>query len=420
MGFTLFYPTYGISELPLHNILRLHNILTHIFGVSKKVKRKLQISHNWILSLQCLQISLLICVFYLVFCFSISNSIASVANTTAEADRFLKQLLGAEHRGMGGSFVGATSGANALGNNPAGISVTKGDRFVIHMTRFPRTIALISKPNFNANYEDYSQYEQRASGVETLNWAFPIGKFGTIGFALSTAHEGNFRRVSHQGKALNNFPENNLAVGLGYGLNYFGSTVVGFDAKWLRSKVTDVLGVEHFGRGYAYNIGLIQRFGDAIQVGLVVRNLSNGLSFVDPTIPDKIRRDVIAGITYQREIANTALRLGLDLHPPFSDGMRVNLGAEFWFHDRIGGRIGYLRDIEKRYASVFLLEDATLEMEERNWKAEGLCLGFGVRFGNIILNAAYIPQFMPTVSEDERIQIAQGSAVYTFSIGQDF
>lgn len=384
------------------------------------MKRNLRSSLSWIQSLQYLKISLLICLFYLVSCFYVSNGTVAVANTTAEADRFLKQLLGAEHRGMGGSFVGATSGANALGNNPAGIGVAKGDQFVIHMARFPRTVALLSKPNFNANYEDYSQYEQRAAGIETLNCAFPIGRFGTIGFALSTAHEGSFRRVDHEGKALNSFPKNNLAIGLGYGVNCFRGTFIGFDAKWLRSKVTDPSETEHFGRGYVYDIGLIQKIGNALQAGIVLRNLSNGLSFVDPVIPDKIRRDLIAGITYQREFSNVSLRLGFDLHPPFSDGVRANLGAEVWFRDRIGGRIGYLRDTEKRYASVFLLEDATFEMEERNWKAEGLCFGLGARFGNITLNAAYTPQFKPSVSEDERIHIVQGTAVYTFSIGQDF
>jgi hypothetical protein len=384
------------------------------------VKRKLDFLQNWIISPQRLQILLLILVFYLFLCFSISVGIASEVNTTAESDGFLKQLLGAEHRGMGGSFVGSSGGANALGNNPAGISAARGDRFVIQMTRFPRTIVLLSKPNFNADYEDYRRYEQRASGIETLNWAFPMGKFGTMGVALSTAHEGPFRRVNHQGKALNNFPENNLAIGLGYGINCFGGTVVGFDAKWLRSKVTDTSGDEHFGRGYAYNVGLIQHFGDAIQVGIVVRNLSNGLSFVDPAIPDNIRRDVIAGVAYQREISNINVRLGLDVHPPFSDGVRTNLGVEVWYRDRIGGRIGYLRDTEKRYASVILLEDNTFEMEERTWKTAGLCLGFGVRVANITLNAAYTPQFKPTASENERIHIVQGTSVYTFSIGQDF
>lgn len=344
----------------------------------------------------------------------------SAVDNTSDADRFLKQLMGAEHRGMGGSFVGANDGANALGNNPAGINTAKGDRFVIHMTRFPHSIALLSKQNYIENYEDYSRYEQTAYGIETLNWAFPTGKFGTFGLAFSLAHEGDFRRVNHQGIAINSFPENNLAIGFGYGLNFFKGTMVGFDAKWLRSKVSDITGTEHLGRGYAYNVGMIQQFGEAIQIGFVVRNLSNGLSFVDPTIPDKINREVIAGITYQRHISNVDLRLGLDFHPSFSDSIRTNLGAEIWYQDRIGGRIGYLRDIEERYASVYLLEDDALEMDERKWEAQGICLGIGIRTGNITLNAAYTPQFKPTVSDDERIHIVQGNAIYTFSVEQAF
>ena len=361
---------------------------------------------------------LIICVILIISV--ITSEAFSETNTTAEADRFLKQLLGAEYRGMGGSFVGATTGANALGNNPAGIMNAKGDRFVLHMTRFPRTIALLSKPNFNADYEDTIRFDQRASGIETLNWALPMGNFGTLGVAFSMAHTGPFRRVNHQGKALNNFLENNLAIGLGYGINCFGGTVVGFDARWLRSKITDASDTEHFGRGYAYNIGLIQHIGNTLQLGVVVRNLSNGLSFIDPAIPDKIHRDVIIGVNYQRDISIITTRIGVDIHPPFHDGICANIGVEIWYRDRIGGRIGYVRDTENRYTSVYLLDDLTFEMEERTWKAEGLCLGMGVRFGNIIINAAYTPQFEPTVSVDERIHIVQGTSIYSFSVGQDF
>ena len=367
-------------------------------------------SHNWVSTTQ----------FSLIFCFFVWSSVASAVNTTAAADRFLKHLLGAEHHGMGGSFVGATRGANALGSNPAGISVAEGNRFVIHATRFPRTIALLSKPNADATYQDYSQYERRATGVEMLNWAFPMGKFGNFGLALAFAHEGAFRRVNHEGKALNSSAENNLAIGLGYGLNLSGGTVVGFDAKWLRSKVADAAGREHLGHGYAYNIGIIQQLGDAIQVGVVMRNLSNGLSFSDATIPDAMQHALVAGVVYHRQVSDVALRLGLDVHPPFPDGIRANLGTEVWYRQRIGGRIGYLRDTEKRYAAVLLLEDTTFEIEERIWKAEGLCFGLGVRLGSLTLNAAYTPQFRPTVLEDERIHIVQGEAVYTFSIGQTF
>ncbi len=382
------------------------------------MNRKVNHHFKWTFPIPCKSIMLFLGIIHLIICLTIST--AAETHTTSDADRFLKQLHGADHRGMGGSFAGVTDGANALGNNPAGIITTDGDRFVIHMTRLPRTIAILSKQNFDKDYEDFSRFEQQASGIETLNWVFPIGKFGTIGTALSIAHEGSFRRVNHEGKALNNFPENNLAFGFGYGISFFRNTSVGFDAKWLRSKMTDTIGKEHIGRGYAYNFGLIQQFGKTIQTGVVIRNLSNGLSFVDPIIPNKINREVIAGFAYQRDFSKTMIRLGLDVHPPFTDGIQTNLGIEIWYNKRIGGRIGYLRDTEKRYASVYLLEDTDFEMEERIWKAEGLCLGMGVQFGNITFNAAYTPQFTPTVDVDERIHIVQGTSVYTFSIGQEF
>lgn len=356
----------------------------------------------------------------MVSLFSVLSSPTAMATTRASADGFLKQLLGAEHYGMGGSFAGATRGAHALGSNPAGISETTGNRFVIHATRFPHTIALLSKPNLNANYEDYSRYEQHSSGVETLNWAFPLGKFGALGLALAFEQAGAFRRVDYLGKALNSFPENNLALGLSYGVNLFGGTVVGVDTKWLRSKAIDTEGNENLGHGYAYNVGVIQQVGEAIQIGAVVQNLSNGLSFSAPSIPDTMERTVVTGIAYQREISDVALRFGLDAHPPFHDGIRINIGAEAWYRYRIGIRIGYLRDTQNRFTSVFLLQDTSFETEERLWKAEGLCFGIGFRFGNIILNAAYTPQFTPVVGDQERIHIVQGRAVYSFSIGQAF
>lgn len=356
-----------------------------------------------------------------IFLYSVVPAVfASETRTPAKADIFLKQLLGAEYRGMGGSFVGLTDGADALGNNPAGISIDSGNRFSLHMVRFPRTIVLLSKPNFDDNYEDYSQYEQIASGIETLNWVFPTGNFGALGLSISTAHEGSFRRVNHEGKALNNFPENNLAVGTSYGIKFLDSTYIGFDAKWIRSKITDESGIEHFGRGYTYNIGLIQRIGERFQFGVVVHNLSNGLSFTEPTIPDRIQRSISAGCVYKHDFSNASLSIGFDIHPPFNDGIRTNIGTEVWYLTRFGVRIGYIRDTDRRNASVSLLESTTVEMEERTWKAEGICLGLGVRIANWTLNAAYTPQYTPTVETDERIQIVQGGSVYTFSIGQSF
>ena len=358
--------------------------------------------------------------FCLIVYFSVLSSIAAAASTTAAADGFLKRLLSAEQHGMGGSFVGTSHGANALGSNPAGISASTGNRFVIHTTRFPRTIALLSKPNSDANYEDYSRYEQGAYGIETLNYALPMGKFGTVGLGLAFEQTGPFRRVDYSGKALNSFPQNNLALGFSYGLKVLGGTRVGVDTKWLRSKVADVDGREHLGHGYAYNVGISQHIGDRTLVGIVARNLSNGLSFSEPSIPDAMESTVVAGIAHQHQISDVTLLVGIDVHPPFRDGIRANVGGEVWYRQRVGARIGYLRHTEKRYGQVLRLADSLFEAEERLWKAEGFCLGFGVRFGSLTLNVAYTPQFRPVAVENERIHIAQGEAVYTFSIGRVF
>ena len=339
---------------------------------------------------------------------------------TSDADRFLKLMLGAEQRGMGGSFVATVAGAEAIGTNPAGIGINDDSRFGVHIARFPRAVDTVAKPNINNEYEDYSQYDHHASGIETLNWVFPFGKFGTLGVAVSAGHEGSFRRVSNEGKALNNFSKNNLATGVGYGLEFIEGTLIGIDAKWIRSKITDESGVEHFGRGYSYNVGLIQKIGQKLQVGFVLRNLSNGLSFADSTIPDQINRDVIFGVAYKHEIRDFSVRIGLDFHPPFADGIRTNVGTELWFRDRVVGRIGYLRDTDQRYLPVTTIADSSVEMEDRVWLAEGLCLGLGFRVGSFLINASHTPQFKPTVSNKERLHIVQGTSVYTFSIGQKF
>lgn len=359
--------------------------------------------------------------FYLfVFYFFIFSNAVSADNTTAGADGFLKQLIGAEHYGMGGSFVSTSRGANAVSSNPAGIATTKMNQFAIHATRFPRTIALLSKQHLNGNYKDYAQYEQRAHGIQTVNCAFPIGRFGTLGIAFAFLQEGRFRRVNHLGKALNSFPENNIALGFSYGLHILENTLIGIDTKWLRSKVTDTDGVEHLGHGYAYNIGVIQQVSDPIQVGIVARNLSNGLSFSDTSIPNMITRTIAVGVAYRREISDVTLRMGFDVHPPFQNGIRTNVGAEVWYRHRIGARIGYLRHTEMRYASVLFFQDAAFETEERLWKSEGFCFGLGFQFGGITFNAAYTPQFIPTTTAEERINTVQGENIYTFSIGQTF
>ncbi len=338
----------------------------------------------------------------------------------SSADVFLRKLTSAEHQGMGGSFAGSISGANALNSNPAGLTFIDSNRFVTHVARFPRTAAMVAKLNEAEWYEDHGQYDLRASGLEFINYSTPLGKSGAIGFDFALGHEGRFSRVNHIGKATGSFPENDFAAGIGYATKLFRGLSVGVDARWMRSKVQDAQVNEHVGHGYAYNLGLIQQFGGQFRIGAVIRNLSNGLSFTDNSIPDRIHRDVLFGGAYRFHHKDMDIQIGFDLNPPFEDGIRTNFGGEIWYRGFIGGRIGYLRHTEKRFDSIFIVETEQVEFENRLWKTEGMTLGLGLKVGKINMNAAYTPQMKPTENEGEQIRIEQGEFVYSFSIGQSF
>ena len=338
----------------------------------------------------------------------------------ASADTFLRRLTSAEYLRLENNFVSSISGANVLNSNPAGLGFINGNHLVTHTSRFPRTVAVIAKLNESERYEDHSQYMLRVSGLEFINYSKPVGTAGAIGFNFAIGHEGRFSRVNHLGKATNSFPETDFAVGVSYAVKLFRGVAIGADAKWLRSKVQDAESERHIGHGYAYNLGLIQQLGEHLRIGGVIRNLSNGLSFTDNSIPDRIRRDILLGGAYQFHYKDVDIQIGLDLNPPFEDGIRTNFGGTVWYRGFIGGRIGYLRHTEKRFGSLFSLETGQVDSEDRLWKTEGLTLGLGLQVRGIHINAAYTPQLRPVENDGEQIRIETGKSVYAFSIGQRF
>ena len=338
----------------------------------------------------------------------------------ASTNTFLRRLASAKHLGLGDNFVSSISEINALNSNPAGLSFIDGNRLVTNVSRFPRTIAVIAKLNELERYEDHGQYALRASGLEFINYSRPLGAAGGIGFDFAIGHEGRFSRVNHLGKATNGFPETDVAIGVSYAVELFPGFAIGGDGRWLRSKVQDAQNNRHIGHGYAYNLGLIQQLNEHLRIGGVIRNLSNGLSFTDNSIPDRIRRDVLLGGSYQFRYKEADIQIGLDLNPPFENGIRTNFTGSVWYRDFIGGQIGYLRHTEKRFGSILNLETEQVEFEDRLWKTEGLSLGLGLQVRGIYINAAYTPQMRPMENNGEQIRIESGKSVYSFSIEQRF
>ena len=338
----------------------------------------------------------------------------------ASADTFLRRIASVEHLRLEDGFVSSISGINTLNSNPASLSSIDSNRFATHISRSPRTIAIIAKLNDVERYEDHNQYALRASGLEFINYSKPVGKTGGIAFDFVVGHEGRFSRVNHLGKATNSFPETDFAVGIGYGVQLFQGFAFGADARWLRSKVQDVEGNRHIGHGYAYNLGVTQQVGDHFRIGGVIRNLSNGLSFTDNAIPDRIHRDVLFGGSYQYHYKNVDIQIDLDVNPPFEDGIRTNFGATLWYRGFIGARIGYRYHTEKQFGSILNLETDQVEFENRLWTAEGLTLGIGLQAHGVYISAAYTPQMRPTENDGEQIRVETSKSVYSFSIVQCF
>jgi len=360
--------------------------------------------------------------FIFIFLFLMFSSIA-LSEDNSEFRQlggdFLQEITTAEHRGMGVSFVGLVEGADSLGNNPAGLALEEDNRMSFNLTRFPRTVAVFSKLNDRDKYEDYSQYDLSPFGSELLNYAYPFGRLGTLGFGVVFRQEGRFSRVDDEGKAVNTFPENDFAVTLGYGRKLAPGAYIGFDAKVIRSKAQDLKGDDYLGRGYAYNIGYIQRMNTNWKFGAVIRNLSNGLSFASDEIPDKLHRDIIVGIAYQRENQRYSQRFGLDFNFPFKEGVNANIGGEFWYRQLIGMRLGYVRYIQKRFEPILHLNTGNTAIEERLWITKGLTYGLGLRLHNLEFNFAYIPQRKPETQENEKLRLEKGNAVISFSISKE-
>ncbi len=351
---------------------------------------------------------------------------------------FLQELTAAENFGMGGSSV---ADANSINNNPAGLARQNESMVSFNLTRFPRTVAIISKLNNADKYEDYSKYDLGAWGIESLNCVFSAGKFGMIGLNAIFRHEGKFSRVDEEGKAVNTFPETDFAFALGYGKKLTSGTHIGFDAKFIRSKVQAIyinqsneeMGVTknagNIGRGYAYNLGFVQYLNQHWQIGGVIRNLSNGLSFSSPEISDearqllsygdKLRRDVIIGITYQRSDANdTSVKLGCDINPPFEDGIRANVGGEIWYRQLIGLRLGYVRHTQRQFEPVLRLSADKVIEEERLFLAEGFTFGVGLKHNKLEINFACTPQRKPQAEDGERLHLEEDNSIISFSISQ--
>jgi hypothetical protein len=355
---------------------------------------------------------ILITIFLLLFVFLCYPLFAADDKYGAE---FLQQLIPAEGGGMGESHIAYSIGSRSLNNNPAGLSFSKGNELFIGSNRTPEIIATIMKENENEEWEDFGKYDIKPTEVEYINYSLPKSKFGSLGLSFAFNHSGRFIRVNKEGKAINSFPQDDALIGIGYGVKLTKDFALGFDIKALRSKVPTDKG-DKIGRTYAMNVGMMHQINDRVRIGASLQNIGNKLSFKKIDIPSKLRRDFLLGAIYKViDGKKNKLSVSMDVNPPFDNGLRYGVGAEFSYTQYFVFRAGYMRDTQPYDDPFVNLSDSSIVNEERIWVKEGITLGIGIRLKNVEINLARMPFREPTLNDGEKLRLEKQESVTSLS-----
>lgn len=351
-------------------------------------------------------------VIFIITVILLQSSIASEEKYGAE---FLQQLTAADADGMGESLVAYSTGVRSINNNPAGLTLIKGGELLISAHRLPSINAVIMRENDDGKWQDYNKYNIKPTEMGLISYALPIGKFGNMGMSFIFHYGGRFIRVNTEGKAVNSFPQDDLAFVIGYSRRIVQNVSLGFDLKSIRSKLS-VDGKDNIGRTYALNAGFLHQIGTRFKIGAVIQNIGNDLSFNSQEIPSELRKKLIIGAMYVvKDSKNSVLSLSMDMNPPFESGPRYNLGAELLYIRHLILRAGYIRSTDTYYESLLNLDDGSTTYEQRDWIRKGPTIGVGVRFNGVELNFASIPSREPILENDEKLRLENSRFITSFS-----
>ncbi len=355
---------------------------------------------------------------------------SSLASDEKYGADFLQQLTTAEFDGMGESFVAYSFGAASLNNNPAGLSNAKGSELLINAHKLPRIVAVIMKETEDGKWEDYGKYSIEPTEMGFINYALPLGRFGNLGMGFVFHYGGRFIRVNKEGKSIASFPRDDMAFTIGYSFRILQSVSLGLDIRSIRSKVpvpvqddspnTNEDG-SSIGRTTSMNVGFLHQMGDRVRVGAVLQNIGGNLSFNESDIPDSLRRRLLMGANYiVKDSENSVLSIGVDVNPPFNDGPRYNIGAEFMYAKRLAFRVGYMRNTETYYEPLTNLRDGSSVYENRVWVRKGLTIGVGLTLRGFDINFAGAPQREPVLEEYEKSRLEKHNAIMSLSCTAKF
>jgi long-subunit fatty acid transport protein len=238
------------------------------------------------------------------------ESFAASPNAGTSTAQFLKLGAGARASGMGEAFAGVADDATAIYWNPAGLGgIERGSLSVMH-----------------AAWLDDISYEWAA-------YAQPLGGFGVLGVGVQYLSYGTLTKLDSTGLEGDSFNPADMAASLAYAKK-IGSFGVGINLKYISSKIVDTA------TAYAADIGIQQKLGDKLTLGLAAQNMGSKMKFISEE--DPLPMNIKFGGAYSIKKNWIA---ALDANSPNDNDITYGAGTEYvWALDdsmAVAGRLGY-------------------------------------------------------------------------------
>ena len=253
---------------------------------------------------------------------------------------FLKMGVGARSIGMGEAFSAAADDASATFYNPA-------------------CLAFAQQPTLTLMHRQWIGDATTAFLGATLPGE-------TYSFALginSTGIDGIEAR-EHPGPATGTFGLHDYAITGTAAYKIQDDLSIGISTRFLFEK----LYIEE-SSGYSFDAGAAYRYDEHLRLALAVTNLGSmsPLSTESTPLPEALRAGAAYGSVLSNEISALVTADALKFFG--DDGARFHLGAEGTYDSVISVRCGY----------------------QFGYEAKGLSTGFGVRYGILAFDYAYVP-----------------------------
>lgn len=275
-----------------------------------------------------------------IFLILASCSLLAQPKNASTGLSFLKLGVGARAIGMGEAYSALSADAPGIYYNPAGISFGDANEITIM-------------------HKDWVF----GTATEYLGAVVHVPKFA-FGFGLNSTNVDGIEIRDQPGPSQGTFGSHDLAVSATASYRIDTSLSVGVTGKFLYEKIY----VDE-SSGAAVDVGTRYQFDRNFAVAAAVTNLGHMTAFVNeaPNLPSAFR----FGGVFQDGLADPiVLAIAADVIKVFDDnGVRVHLGVEAIYNSFFALRSGY----------------------QIGYDAKGFSAGFGVRYGIVHLDYAYVP-----------------------------